>query len=113
MLSDTGVAVGVLTLAGTLLGVVVTSTWRFSSLATKLTETISHLQVKATELEKKDEELKQKYQLIDKIPNIEFRLDTQEKLLSNIPNVISRVTVLEARAEFSKELRQSKPKIGI
>jgi hypothetical protein len=107
---DLTVAIGMLGLAGTLLGVVITSTWRFSSLATKLTDTISQLQAKAKDLETKDEEIKGKYIILDKVPNLEFRIAQLETLHGNIPGILSRVAVLETQAQFSKELRQqSKP----
>lgn len=111
MSGDTGVAIGVLTLAGTLLGVVITSTWRFSSLATKLTDTISQLETKARDLEKRDEELKEKYATIDRVPTLEFRISQIESMQQHVPKIMSQVATLEAKAEFSKEMRCSRPNI--
>jgi len=101
---EISIAIGVLTLSGTLLAALVTTTWRFSSLATKLTDTVKQLQ-------QKDDELKNKFEIIEKVPGVEFRVEQLEELYSHIPNLLSRVAVLEAKAEFSKEMRQSKPKL--
>jgi len=109
---EIGIAVGALTLAGTLLGVVVSTTWRFSSLATKLGDTIAQLEVKARDLENHDRELKEKFEDINKVPNLEFRVQQIESGIlsssSKLHDIHGRLAAVETAQKFSKEMRQVK-----
>jgi hypothetical protein len=94
-------------LSVTLLGIIITSTWKFSALATKLADSI-------TSLEKKDLELERKISIVESVPELKTKLEYLEKNHSLIPSVLSRVVTLETQAQHSKEmrkvlLRQSRP----
>lgn len=90
--------VGLLGLAGALLATVLASTWRFSSLASKLLAAVQ-------QLERKDVELEARLKALDAVPQISLRVDLIEKNTYLIPDLSQRVKVLETKAEFSKEMR--------
>ncbi len=88
-----------LALVVALLGTLIVSTWRFASLATSLTGTIHNL-------EKKDAELEARIKVLDTVPMLAQRTDQLEKNHSLIPGAMSRILVLEQKAQHSKEMRQ-------
>lgn len=94
-------------IAITLLGVVITSTWKLASLATSLTKMLETV-------EKKESELEVRIKQLDDVPKLTMRIDHVEKNHSLIPKAFERITVLEEKAKHSKEmrrvlLRQSRP----
>lgn len=95
-LSITTALVGVLI---TLIAALIALTWRSATLASKLLTAIQ-------QLEKKDTELEVRLGRLDALPQIEQRLVFVERHVSEIPKVLSRVTVLEEAAKFSKEMRR-------
>jgi len=88
-----------ISLAMTLLGALVVSTWRFSSLATKLLEAVRRLEDKERQ---QDERLK----VLDAVPELVTRVGHLEKNHSLIPKLESRTAVLEARQQHSAEMRR-------
>ncbi len=91
--------VGLLGLAVTLLGIVVASTWRFSALASSLTEAVRRLDEKE---KAQDERLK----LLDGIPAMQLEVEHIKRNHSLIPKHESRLVALEQAAKFSKEWRR-------
>lgn len=90
---------GLIGLAITLLGVVVTSTWRFSSLASKLLAAVDQQRADAAEV-------KAQIKALEKIPQHDLRINQLEALMSNVPKHESRIVALEQAAKFSKEWRR-------
>lgn len=86
-------------LAGSLLATLIVSTWKFSSLASKLLATVQ-------QLERKDAELEARTKAIDTLPAMDVRLGHLEQNHSLIPALSSRVTTLEEQVKHSKEMRQ-------
>lgn len=86
-------------LALSLLGTLIVSTWRFASLATKLSATVQRL-------EDKEKEQDIRLRNLDLIPGFDIRIAHLEKHHSLIPKAMSRLEVLEAHAQHSKEMRQ-------
>lgn len=91
--------IAVFTLAVTLLGTVVVSTWRFSSLASTLLAAVKRLETKETQ---QDERIK----LLDEIPAMRNELAHVTKNHSLIPGLLADVKVLQAGAKHSGEMRQ-------
>lgn len=87
---------GLLGLAVTLLGVVVTSTWRFSALASKLLAAIDQQRADAAEV-------KAQLKAIEKIPQHEMRIGQLETITGTFSKVADRVLILEQARKFSKE----------
>jgi hypothetical protein len=94
--------IGLLALAGTLLGTVVASTWRFSALAAKLLSAVQNL-------ERKDGEMEARLKNLDMLPQLVLRVEHLERNHSLIPKIESRVIVVEQAVKFSKELRALRP----
>lgn len=94
-----GEHIALLTLAATLLGTLVVSTWRFSSLASKLLVAVEQLQ-------RKDTELEGRLKALDEIPSMRVEIGHLVKNHSLIPALQSRVSVLETQAKHSKEWRR-------
>lgn len=92
-------SLGLVTLAVSLLGTLIVSTWRFSSLAATLLESIRQLQ-------RKDEELDARLKALDSIPQLETRVGYLEKNHSIIPRIAGDVEVLKTQAQHSKEMRR-------
>lgn len=90
--------VGLLALAVTLLGTVLASTWRFSSLASKLLASVEHQ-------EARDTETKQELKVLRDIPAMRQDIEYLKKNHSMIPRLESRLVAVEQAAKFSKELR--------
>ncbi len=91
--------IGLLGLSATLLGVLVTSTWRLSALSSKL--------LAAVEAQKADSaEVKRELQALKTIPQLEIRIGHLEANHSLIPKIESRVVAVEAAQKFSKEWRR-------
>lgn len=78
----------------TLLGVLITSTWKFSALATSLNTAVSQL---TKDLEKTNTNMK----ALESIPRIEARLDQVEANHSLIPKLEKRIITAEKEIEFS------------
>jgi hypothetical protein len=96
-------------IVATLLGALIVLTWRSATLATKLLEA-----VKAGE--ERDAKIEARLARLDILPTLAADVDYMKKNHSLIPELVSRVRVLETRAEFSKEmraatLRRSRPDI--
>ncbi len=87
---------GLLGLAVTLLGVVITSTWRFSGLASKLLAAIEQQRADAAEV-------KTQLKALEKIPQHEMRIGQVELITANVPKLTERVLILEQARKFSKE----------
>ncbi len=82
----------------TLLGTLSVSTWRFSALASKLLAAVQ-------KLEEKEREQDSRIKALDDIPAIRVELGHLTKNHSLIPRLESRISVLEASAQHSKEIR--------
>lgn len=91
--------IGLLALAGTLLGTVIASTWRFSALASKLLTAVQNL-------ERKDGEMEARLKALDALPSMVLRVEYLEKNHSMIPKLESRMVAMEQAAKFSKEWRR-------
>jgi hypothetical protein len=89
-------------LAASLLGTLVVSTWRFASLATKLTATIE-------KLEEKVERVEAGLVTLEKLPELRIKVDQLDAMLSKIssefPRLVSRCDVLELAIKHSREMR--------
>jgi hypothetical protein len=90
-----------------LVGALVGITWRSATLATQLLETVRHLRGEL-------DEQKTRTKALEMLPQMEQRLVFLERHVSEIPKALSRITVLEEAAKFSREmrkvlLRQSRP----
>jgi hypothetical protein len=100
---------GLLGLAVTLLGVVVTSTWKFSALASKLLTAVNHQREDAAEM-------KARLKALELIPQLELRMGQLERNHSLIPKIDARLVAVEQAVKFSKELRTmrrgSRPDVG-
>lgn len=96
-----GLAIALVTLSITLLGTLVVSTWRFSSLATKLLAAVQRL-------EDKEKEQDTKLSRLDDIPILRSELEHVKKNYSLIPRLEGDIRVLQEKAQFSKEMRQSR-----
>lgn len=94
-----GEHIALLGLAVTLLGTLVVSTWRFSSLATKLLSAVQRL-------EEKDKAQDAQIQLVNEIPAMKVTLDTATKHLSLVPQIMSRLSVVETQQKHSTEMRR-------
>lgn len=93
--------IGLLALAGTLLGTVIASTWRFSALASKLLTAVQNL-------EKKDGEFDARLKTLDTLPQLALEVEHLKRNHSLIPKLEGRVIVVEQAVQFSKELRAEK-----
>jgi hypothetical protein len=82
-----------------LLGTLVVSTWRFSSLATRLLSAVQRL-------EEKEKEQDTKLSRLDNIPVLITELEHVKKNYSIIPRLEGDIRVLKEQAKFSKEMRQ-------
>jgi hypothetical protein len=91
-------SIALLSLAGLWLASLLVSTWRFSSLATKLLHAVQRL-------EDKEKEQDSRIRSLDAIPRIEQRLEFIEKHHSLIPRLDSRLAVVEARVNSIKAMR--------
>lgn len=94
----TSEAVALLALSVTLLGTLLVSTWRFSSLVASLTATVARL-------EAKEQAQDARLTLLDRIPLLEADLASLRKNASLVPKMHAEVEVLKAKADFSRELR--------
>lgn len=94
-LSITTALVGILI---TLLGALIALTWRSATLATRLLEAVKRG-------EERDDKIEARLQRLDAIPQLAADVEYMKKNHSLIPELVSRVRVLETRAEFSKEMR--------
>lgn len=90
---------GLMGLAGTLLGVIIASTWRFSALASKLLSAYEHQNEKTEAVEKR-------LGALEAIPGHEIRIGQLEKNHSLIPKLENRVVAVEQAVNFSKEWRR-------
>jgi hypothetical protein len=93
-----GLTMALVTLSVTLLGTLIVSTWRFSSLATKLLAAVQRL-------EEKEKEQDTKLSLLNDIPVMKSEMDHMMKNHSLIPHLMGEVRVLQEKAQFSKEMR--------
>lgn len=82
--------IGLIALSVSLLGTLIVSTWRVSSMAAVLIESVKQLQ-------KNDDEIKLKLKPLDSIPQIETRLAALESIHATVPRLVSAVAVLQAR----------------
>ncbi len=94
----TGEYISLVGLSVTLLGTLIVSTWRFSALASKLLAAVQ-------KLEEKEREQDSRIKALDDIPAMRVELGHLTKNHSLIPQLVSRVSVLEAGAQHSKEMR--------
>ena len=95
--------IALLTLTVGLLGTIIASTWKFSSLASKLLTAVTELKEKAKE---HDAQIK----LLNDIPTIRRDVDqtrdTASKCLSLLPKLEQRIVVIETQQKHSKEWRR-------
>lgn len=94
-----GLAIALVTLSVTLLGTLIVSTWRFSSLATNLLAAVQRL-------EEKEKEQDSKLARLDSIPRLESEVEHVKKNYSLIPRLEGDIRVLQEKAQFSKEMRR-------
>ena len=83
----------------TLVGALIALTWRSASLATSLLEAVKQLRTET-------EELKSRTKALDTLPQLHQQVAFIERHHSEIPKMLSRITVLEEAAKFSKEMRR-------
>lgn len=89
-----------ISLAITLLGTLIVSTWRFSSLATKLLES-------GRRREEKEKQVDERLARLDLLPELVTRVGHLEKNHSLIPKLESRLSVVETRVQHSAEMRRA------
>jgi hypothetical protein len=89
--------VSLLALAVSLLGTLVVSTWRFSSVAATLLESIRHLQ-------KKNDDTDVRLKALDLVPQIETRVSFLEKNYASVNRLTNDVEVLKAQFVHFKEV---------
>ena len=89
---------GLITLAISLLGTVIVTTWRSSAVTTELRLMIAHL-------DKRINEQNERQKAVETIPTIQTDIEYLKKNHSMIPKLSGEVEVLKAKADFSKELR--------
>lgn len=89
-------------LAVSLLGTLIVSTWRFASLATKLTSTIEMLEAKVSRVEAG-------LVLLDLLPELRLRVEQNANVISRFssewPRISSRLDVIEHAIKHSREMR--------
>lgn len=106
-MNDIGLVIGLVTLSASLLGTLIVSTWKFSSLSTKLLTAVQRL-------EDKEKEQDSKLSRLDAIPLLQSEMEHVKKNYSLIPRLEGDVRVLQEKAQFSKEMRArigSRPEI--
>lgn len=91
-----------LSLAATLLGTLVVSTWRFASLASKLTSTIEKLEEKVARVERGLDALEHLPELRIKVSQVEGIV---QRLASEWPKLAARCDVMEHAIKHSREMR--------
>jgi len=89
-------------LSVSLLGTLIVSTWRFSSLSTRLLEAVKRL-------EDKEKEQDTKLSRLDDIPTMKTELEHVKKNHSLIPKLEGDIRVLQAQVQHSKEMRAIRP----
>ncbi len=109
MHDSSGMVLGLITLAISLLGTVIVTTWRSSAVTTGLRMMVEQLDKRIAEQKidqaKSIAEFEEKHEALKAIPELLARMSQVERNHSLIPKALDRVLVLEEAVKHSKEMR--------